>query len=188
MAKKTKIRINLADYDMVFLVLSKLMTANPEMTLNEIKCCLLDEHAQADELEDHQLTLKKVKWKHFLWSHVEPKERVKTDVLQTVEGQLTCVAESLEPLDNFIETFGESAMAGDFEFVNEKTKILPVKKLVKKSPPRKAVSKKASTKKTATKSPVAKRTPSKKAPVKKTSVKKRAVKKTAPKKAPKKKK
>lgn len=187
MAKKAKIRINLADFDIVFLVLSKLMTAKPKMTLNEIKCSLLDEHAQADDIDDHQLTLKKVKWKHFLWSYVEPKERVKDDGLQTVEGQLTCVAESLEPLDNFIETFGETKLAGDFEFVTKKTKILPVKKLDKKTPIKKAAAKKAPAKKTPTKSVAAKKTPAKKVPVKKTPVKKTVVKKAAPKKPAKKK-
>lgn len=187
MAKKTKIRINLAEYDIVFLVLSKLMIDKPKMTLGEIKFCLLDEHAQGDFI-DHQLTLKKAKWKHFLWSHIEPKERVKADVLQTVEGQLTCVAESLDPLQHFIEEFGEKTLAGDFEFVNKKTKNLKVKPLVKKTPIRKSVSKKTPVKKTPAKPVAAKKSAAKRALAKKAPVKKSAAKKSVAKKAPKKKK
>ena len=71
-----KNRISLADHDIAFLVLSRLRTVKPWMTLNEIKCCLLDEHAHADCIDYHQLILKKVKWKYFLLSYVEPKERV----------------------------------------------------------------------------------------------------------------
>lgn len=181
MAKKSKIQINLADYDIVFVVLSKLMAANPKMTLREIECGLLDEHAQGDDI-NHELTLKKVKWKHFLWGHLKPKERLIGDDLQTVGGQLICVAETLDPLQQFIETFGEKALAGDFVF-NKLGKAT-----VKKTPVKKVTSKKPVAKKPPTKKAVAKKTPAKKAPAKKAPVKKTAAKKTAAKKTSKKKK
>jgi len=181
MVKTTKIRINLAEYDIVFLVLSKLIAANPEMRLGEIQCCLLDEHAQGDEINDHEQTLKKVKWKHFLWGHLKPSERIKGDDLQSVEGQLECVAEALDPLQFFIETFGEKRLAGEFEFVNEKPK---GRETVKKTAAKKVSPKSIpAPKKSRTASAVAKKSVGKKSDGKKT-----VSKKSAPKKAPVKKK
>lgn len=193
MAKTPKIRINLAEYDIVFLVLSKLITANPKMTLNEIQCCLLDEHAQGDELNDHQQTLKKVKWKHFLWGHLKPNERVKGDDLQTVEGQLICVAETLDPLQHFIESFGEKAVAGDFEFENKKLQspktarktsgkkgVTTRSSVSKKGPAKTAVSKRTGVKKTAAKKAAVKKLPAKKTETKKVEARKTASKKKAP--------
>lgn len=197
MAKTTKIRINLAEYDIVFLVLSKLIAANPEMRLGEIQCCLLDEHAQGDEINDHEQTLKKVKWKHFLWGHLKPSERIKGDDLQSVEGQLECVAEALDPLQFFIETFGEKRLAGEFEFVNKKpkggesAKKTATKKVSPKSipAPKKGRTASAVAKKTDAKKSVGKKSAPKKALVKKVAAKKKgAAKKGGVKKASKKKK
>lgn len=188
MAKKqSKIKINLAEYDILFLVLAKLISAKPKMTLDQIKVSLLNEQAQGENFDDDLLTLKKAKWKHFMWSYEDRKSLTKDDPLQTVGGQLTCVAEAIGSIDHFIEKFGGDRLAGDFSFVNKKTKgtpvpNLPARKVAQKAAVTKTVLKKSAAKKSPAKAAEAKKSPAKKQAPIKSPAKKVAVKKTAAKK------